>query len=311
MKINIFGVGCSGTKAVQLYLAYLIAKKEGVVKVNYEPYYWMSRKVKEENRIGINHHINSKLINIDGIISDDHSNFLSDLIPKNISSVTKFIRANGRIKSIKSSTNPDFTIVIIRNLYEVLNSMSKNSWDFLGKKLSHPYDWNRLIREVQEDEIISEEDLKEFLKTIKNELDKNAFYWYIMNLVALESNENVDFFMGYSNLCVIEKIAEHLNLKTENMKPITNEIFEGDNIYSDSLLIELDNQSPMLKGLQISSGTIDTCTNEYNHKKNNSSVRTITKLKMDLYNNDMYEYFHKDIESRLSNVKNKLLRDLK
>ncbi|MDP9740812.1 UNVERIFIED_ORG: hypothetical protein QFZ59_002642 [Bacillus sp. B2I3] len=137
MKINIFGVGCSGTKAIQLYIAYLIAKKEGMVRNNYEPYYWMNRRVKDLSKEGINFHINSDIINMDGIISEEHINFLTSLISEHVSTVTKFIRANGRIKAINRIMKPDYTIVIIRDLYEVLTSLSKNEWDFLGKGLSH------------------------------------------------------------------------------------------------------------------------------------------------------------------------------
>ena len=44
MKVNIYGVGRSGTKAVQLYIAYLLARKFVKVWVNYEPSHWKDRK---------------------------------------------------------------------------------------------------------------------------------------------------------------------------------------------------------------------------------------------------------------------------
>jgi hypothetical protein len=306
MKINIFGIGCSGTKAVQLYLAYLIAKKEGIVKVNYEPYYWMNRKVKEIHHEGVHYHSNSDLINTNGILAEDHSNFLSSLVPDHIRSVTKFIRANGRIRAINKIMKPDYTIVIIRNLYEVLNSLSKNEWDLLGKGLSHPYDWNRLIVEVQEKSIIPEDDLKQYLKTIQNTTDKNAFYWYIMNLVALASYEDVDFFLDYSKICLIEKAAEHLHLLDQETRPITHEMFEGGKIHSDSLLVELDEkQLQLLNVQQTGVGTIDNVLNDFNTEEKNQNERTNCKEHKELYMNDLYEYFNQDIKSRLSKVMGK------
>ena len=39
MHISIYGVGRSGTKAIQLYLSYLLAQKHGQVWINFEPYF--------------------------------------------------------------------------------------------------------------------------------------------------------------------------------------------------------------------------------------------------------------------------------
>ncbi|WHY54529.1 hypothetical protein [Peribacillus simplex] len=305
MKINIFGVGCSGTKAVQLYLAYLIGNKEGVVKVNYEPYYWMNRKLTGINQNGIHHHINSDLINTVGILNEEHSNFLLSLLPANISSVTKFIRANGRIKAINKIMKPDFTIVIIRNLYEVLNSLSKFQWDLLGEGLPYPYDWDRLIIEVQEKNIISEDDLNQYLKVIKNKTDKNAFYWYVMNLAAIASYEEVDFFLDYSDICQIEKFVEYLHLFGQNIKPITDEMFEGKKICEDSLLVEVDEkQLQLLNVKQSIVGTIDKVGIDFNAEEKSQSERSNFKKEPDM--NDLYEYFNQDIKTKLTEVMKKM-----
>ena len=40
MNIVVYGVGRSGTKAIQLYLAYMAAIRSGKVHINYEPYLW-------------------------------------------------------------------------------------------------------------------------------------------------------------------------------------------------------------------------------------------------------------------------------
>ena len=47
--ILIYGVGRSGTKAIQLYLSYLIALQEEKMWINYEPYFWLTRKTKAVN----------------------------------------------------------------------------------------------------------------------------------------------------------------------------------------------------------------------------------------------------------------------
>ncbi|MCQ6274871.1 hypothetical protein JMM81_07820 [Bacillus sp. V3B] len=250
----------------------------------------MNRKLTGIYQNGIHSHINSDLINTDGVLTEDHSNFLSSLLPANISTVTKFIRANGRIKAINKIMKPDYTVVIIRNLYDVLNSLSKFKWDLLGKGLPYPNDWDRLIIEVQEKNIISENDLKQYLQNIKNSMDKNALYWYVMNLSALASYEEVDFFLDYSNICQIEKVAKHLHLFDQNIKPITDEMFEGKKICEDSLLVEADEKQLQLLNVQKTSvGTIDKVGIDFNAGEKSRNERS--NFKKEPIMNDLYKFF--------------------
>ena len=150
MHISIYGVGRSGTKAIQLYLSYLLAKKHGEVWINYEPYFWLDRKTTTLNYEGFYHHSTSPhLLSDSGKLSPGHLRFLKKLTKPNKTIVTKFIRGNGRINAINEVLKPDYNFIIVRDLYQVLISVLKTNWDFLSVGFEYRMSWDKFINEVK------------------------------------------------------------------------------------------------------------------------------------------------------------------
>lgn len=292
MKINIFGVGTSGTKAIQLYLTYLLIEKEGMVKVNYEPYYWLNRKTNELNYEGIFHHITSNLILKEGQLTKLHADYLLSLYEndtkKDISIVTKFIRANGRIEEINKVMKPDLTIVVIRDVYSVLASLSSKPWDLLGEYLVYPNDWERLLDEIKTTEILPEKDLSNILKAISSKQDRNAFYWYIMNMLAIQSNKYVDLYVPYSKLEMMENLPDKFGLHSHHS--IYNERFKGSNIYNDSVIIDHPGITPP------KIGSINIINSE---EKSSFKSELKKKTFANPYKNKLYDFFNGTIERKL------------
>lgn len=290
MKINIFGVGRSGTKAIQLYLSYLIAKKENKVRVNYEPYYWKDRRTLNLNYEGIYHHINSPLImNKQYNISNDHRRFLLKLVSGDESTVTKFIRANGRIDHINQIIKPDYTFIIIRNLYQVLSSLSKYPWDLLGNNLIYENEWDKLIYEIRKKNIIKESYLNYYINNISNWKDKNALFWYIMNLVALECCSDNVFYIDFNNIARIQEYARLFNLSSNNLD-ISDLIFIGSNLHGDSPIIDYGKDH----NIPLSIGSL----NFINDKCIDFSCDNSAKRES-IYTNDLYDFFLNDIKRKL------------
>ncbi|QNF28476.1 hypothetical protein [Metabacillus elymi] len=293
MKINIFGVGRSGTKAIQLYLSYLLIKKEGKVRINYEPYYWMNRKTQQLNFEGIFHHITSNLSLNEGQLSKQHTNYLNSLISGNKSVVTKFIRANGRIKAINQIMQPDLTIVVIRDLHGVLNSLSKHGWDLLGENLVYPNDWSRFLQEIKEKNIIPNQELEYCLNHITDRMDRNAFYWYIMNILAIDSHKYVNYYIEYSDIKLIEKIATQYNL-LKKYYSIHDKRFTGSNIYNESFITEVHDVHNSRSIPQI--GSYDVLSK---NAKNIPLSKIINTKNLNKDSNDFYDYLNNNIKKKL------------
>ena len=320
MKINIFGVGRSGTKAVQLYLSYLSAKKNGKVKTNYEPYYWQDRFLINTNYEGIFSHLKDPLfLNDLQNFNSQHRRLLLKLINStgNFDIVNKFIRANGRIKAINELLQPDYTIIVIRDLYEVLNSLYDKNWDLLGEGLRHPNDWEKLVYEVKRKDIVP--DFNTIINKIKSDLDKNAFYWYVMNLVALENRGENFFFIDFENLNLIDTIADVMSLRS-GTESIYNQRFKGNNLHTTYPLQSKLKKKCYLKmgfnyflmrsrlfklGFQFQYKKIGTLNHLNSTPKDKASNKIDFKKKdNNIKNNELYDFFNNDIKSKLKNKEN-------
>ena len=203
MLINIFGVGRSGTKALQLYLAYHFAKSEGKVNLNYEPYNFLSRQG-GINYSGLYCHLNSKqIINSATKLDQYHKKFLKNLNHKNISTINKFVRANGRIGAINDILKPELNIVLIRNLYEILNSLARMKWDFTTvgsfffKKINRNI-WAKFINELKEENKFNNINLDQIYK--HDITLQNAIYWYALNKTALGFEKENTVFIDFTDL---------------------------------------------------------------------------------------------------------------
>lgn len=207
MKINIFGVGRSGTKAIVNSSLYLLASNYNNVRLNYEPYFWINTKGVKSFR-GMKHaYFDSQSFNPIKL-ENKQERFIRSLGKGNLPTISKFIRANHKINAINDILSPDISIIVIRDLYEVLASVMKFSWDFfrIGYnifELSHRTILFNLINEAYESELITKGQQEEFLEMSKiNDYKRfygNAIYWYLMNKTALVHTDSKNSFYQYDS----------------------------------------------------------------------------------------------------------------
>jgi len=226
MIINIFGVGRSGTKALQLFIAYALLQKHKQIKLNYEPYFWASRLQ------GIKHHLTTKhFTNSIEDFSASHQQFL-----KKISSgpvvVNKFIRANGRIEPISRITNADYNILIIRNKEGVLKSVNKEAFDFssIGSKYKIEYTQDLMI------------DAKAAGLNIDKSKSKNEIVWQAYNEHAKSLKDLVVIqYEKLSDPNYLAKKLEFLNCQSklfESYSTLRGNLIHNQNVLTNQNIIE-------------------------------------------------------------------------
>lgn len=230
VKATIFGVGRSGTKAVQIKIAWLLAKKNGEVFLQYEPYFHLSRKG-PRSYLGIREHRNSPLVMApDESLSRSHLEFIKGLKPKqNIPLVAKFIHGNGRINQINRVIKPDFSILVVRDLYQVLSSIIRMNWDFYRfgsgyMPLTSVNFLKELLRDAKKNDLLNG-NLISIAKNLKSSdrIMCNAMYWYILNKSALmfkEDDKTIAF--NYDDMdelpaSLAKKLPSHIFTKEELM----------------------------------------------------------------------------------------------
>jgi hypothetical protein len=315
MHVLIFGVGRSGTKAVQLYLSYLFAQKKGSAWVNYEPYFWLNRKTSIINYEGLYHHASSPhLARNPDRFTRRHRNFLQQLSKHDEDIVTKFIRGNGRIAAIVPMLQPDNTIVIVRDLYQVLTSVLRTNWDFLSVGFEYKLNWDLFMKEVRDSGLVDRLDWCD--EQITDRLDRNAFYWYVMNLAALEyATEKTDF-IEYSEISKIESLAKGIFGAME-MPSIASPMFNGDYIHGDYPLLS---DNPRYSAKELLNGFLykSQLTDKYGMYLSTRSVGDKVTVndeymliespepkatKLSIEKKDLYEYFNQEISKKLALVK--------
>jgi hypothetical protein len=314
MHILIYGVGRSGTKAIQLYLSYLLALKEGSVWINYEPYFWLSRKTKAVNFEGFFYHSHApNFAQHASEFSKGNIHFLKKLASHRQSIVTKFIRGNGRIGAINEILHPDYCIIIIRDLYEVLLSVMRTEWDFWSVGWDYEVSWDDFIAEVREKNIF--ENLDWFLDQIDDRIDQNAFYWYTMNLAALNANPPNTEWIDYRNIGVIESIAKKIFNTTKLPEPFNSQKFSGENLHRNYPLAgqeQINFYSHVLNqvlyktqffkryGLYFAprvTGSLARINKDFFITENKTKS---TKVKID--KRDLFEFYSEDIQTRFNKV---------
>jgi len=222
MNINIYSIGRSGSKIVQLYTSLLCIKKYDRCCINYEPFLWKTRECKRYSIEGV--YENERLpLFLNELNNKYYSNYLKNLIDvkSGIPIVSKFIRGNGRINFINNMMNINKTIFIIRPIIEVLKSLSCTGFDLLGDGTIQRNDWSKLENEV----LKMENPLYiEWLKRADTNLKKNACYWAVMNHFALDnfSADDSVLIMDFQEIRKnankeFEKIAEFLNISPLNI----------------------------------------------------------------------------------------------
>ena len=253
MTVNIFGVGRSGTKAVMLYLAYHALRKADKVWLNYEPYLWQHRKG-TFSAIGQSIFLDSNFIlNPSEQFEKEHARFLQGLVDHEGVIINKFIRGNGFIPQINEITKPDHTVLIIRPLQDIINSLSARNWDFLkvfysrytqGKKTTF---WEEFVKAMTPDLL---NDLPFPIEEAKTELKRNSIYWYLMNKSLInyyQSQPKNCHLIRYEHLEELAQINQQIfpvPPEEELLSPRC-EVFRGDNIHLD---YPLEDQIPYEAG---------------------------------------------------------------
>lgn len=208
MKINIYGVGRSGTKAVQSYICYQLAKIHGKVWINYEPYYYYSRFGDINFNSFWYHYKLPHFITPPFSINKQTQSFFKHLTHhKDIPIVSKFIRGNGRASMINTATSPTISIVIIRDIYQVIGSILGETWDYYrlgaldGLRLSRIDYYDKIFNDYYKNK--DKDNIYELAKqniTSKNRVLKNAMYWYWMNKHILSIKLDNTIFINYDDL---------------------------------------------------------------------------------------------------------------
>ncbi len=236
-SINIFGVARSGTKVLQLFITELMLQKENRVRLNYEPYYWVSRKLGVLNFTGMRLHLHEPhFATSKNNFHSSHLTFLENLYADtDISTITKFIRANGRAYAINEWSQVDHSFLIVRSLKDLLPSLEKLKFNLfsVGQKMETSF-WSKFIREAKEKGLT--QGLPSPLLDSANNQTKNALYWYCTNLDAL-NNLNDTIVIPYEELANYSNGISKLILGTSI--DYNTRQFNGNDIHNDRVIKNL------------------------------------------------------------------------
>ena len=314
MHILIYGVGRSGTKAIQLYLSYLMALKEGNVWINYEPYFWLTRKTKAVNFEGFYHHTHgAHFAQRADEFSKSNIQFWKRLGEHKESIVTKTIRGNGRIGAINEILQPDHCLIIVRDLYEVLLSVMRMEWDFWSVGWEYQVSWEDFVDEVRKKDIVENPDW--ILNQIEDRIDMNAFYWYAMNLAALRANPANAEWIDYRNINVVEDIAKQILGEGEVSESFRSKKFSGENLHRNYPLegaekinfythvlnqvlykTQLFKRYSMYLAPKVTGSKAFVNTDYYLTEEKGKSAKIIIEKR------DLFEFFNEDIRNRFNKV---------
>lgn len=247
MKINIYGVGRSGTKAVQSYIAYHLAKKYERVWINYEPFYFHSRFG------SINFNSFWKHYHLPHFISDSYfaprtyQTFFKQLVQHTEQPIiSKFIRGNGRINLINKFTQPDISIVIIRDLYSTISSVLGENWDYYrlgsinGLKLGKIDYFEKIYFDQKKISLTKNSKINLLAKNAtlnNNRVIKNSLYWYWMNKYVLSIHSKNTFYLKYDNLSHLpDFLSSKFPIIFNNCENINHYKFKGNLLQSNHVL---------------------------------------------------------------------------
>ena len=234
MRINIFGVGRSGTTALLLYFSYLHAKNCKSLWLINEPFHWHTRKGPISMR-GQESFLNSGIIlNKNESLNLNASRFISDIFSRKENYVCKYVAGSGFSNQINEISSPDYSVTIVRNLYDVLKSISGERWSFMtihspslfGTKSG----WGIFKRELRSRKLLKKYDLN--LKDYNTNQELNALYWFLTNDHLLEFTDPNNFILPFEQL---EKYAPIIGSKIfsidiNKFPPINSPMFFDNNL---------------------------------------------------------------------------------
>ena len=227
--------------------------------------------------------------------------------------VTKFIRGNGRIRAINEIIAPDETVIIIRDLYEVLISLLRTEWNFWSVGFDFHVDWFKFVEEVRKKEIIDNIDW--CLSQLNGLIDRNAFYWYVMNVAALNNQGNNLHIISYGDIDAINSLGKEF-YKLDHMQQVSDPCFNGELLHknypltsNESRMLLQDIINSFLHKSKISSKfNFVIKTNQLGSEAQinlaplNENKRTIKPVGISMEKKDIFEFFNEDIKKRINAV---------
>jgi len=245
--VLVIGVGRSGTKIVQMLVAYIIADQWGNMNFNYEPLLFENYQLKKINSYGISVHKSLPLLlTIPYKMSLNQRRFFSQFGNiKGVNSVTKFIRTAGRLPFIQNFYRNADIIFVYRHPVGVVNSILNLGFSLLGPP-HYESDFPRLIEEAKSQRIISQWQI-DMVKSYK--WGKEAINWYVLNKKAAGDLADCNaFVLSFDHLVkdrerCAQSLCDYLGAK---YKPEYIRLFDipGYNIrYMDQLLVPSENEN--------------------------------------------------------------------
>lgn len=235
--INIFGVGRSATKSCLIQSIYAANRLGRSCWVNYEPYYWQNARAARASYYSLKAHETTPLICLQNERYRAH-----DVLLRNISdsdedvTINKFIRGLGRVPRIKAVTSPDLNILVIRGLYDQMSSIFAARWDLVGQGLEHTSDRDRFIEEAAGIKANKIPDIEFLVSRLKNRLDVNCLYWYVMNWLAIDELDQSDTLCVYEKYSPLKNVGEFVYERLGGEDPLDGfgEYVQGHEIHNPS-----------------------------------------------------------------------------
>lgn len=236
-RIHIYGFGRSGTKAVQLWLAFALARRAGRVCVQYEPLEYSTRKL-VPSPAGRRAHQQTPIV----CAPTDHVVALERFCKRlrsDIPTVCKFVRGNGRIRQIDTALRPDLSILLVRDVRAVVRSIAAAPWSLMG-----PSDWHRIVQQAR----IRHPFLQDagWLEQDSGREVRNAVYWYLANEAALASHRGPQV-VRYGDWEHLREIALPVMPELNEAPDLADPRFAGDQIHRDNPLVDCDRHSRLLE----------------------------------------------------------------
>jgi hypothetical protein len=245
MNIIIFGMGRSGTKALQLYITYLLSRQnENEINLVYEPYLWRNRHLKFRSYEGVYYNLNdSHFVSNQQNLNKNHQMWMKRLINKEHHNVIKFIRGIGRHRAINEVLSPDISFYVIRDIHDVLASLG-NMFSFYSYGANNQINyWESFKKDLISSYMF--QNASKISANIKTRDEKNAFCWYVQNKLMLhyfEKSKNPNHFLiDYNDIKKSSSFFQNLILGKPwqdkvKLHEITSSFLNGDYIHSNEVL---------------------------------------------------------------------------
>jgi hypothetical protein len=247
LNLLVTGTGRSGTKAIQLYLALALLRRHPEIHLNYEPYLWKTRKGRFSFE-GLAHHHKDPMFPVsEGELGGGHRRYFERLSQQAKSPVvTKCIRGLGRISVLRKALQAEVWIHVVRDLYEVLESLERQEWNLyeIGPPV-FPYKkidlWPQVLQGLEVLELPS--GIKSQLSQAKTEIEKNAVCWYLDNLAVLSAKKGPDLVVPFEHLKESKaRLLESLDMQASGM-PVSFHDIRGHQLRNDDWLVEADSHT--------------------------------------------------------------------